>query len=135
MISAINLPKYSFQSWKENKNMQCYFSLVFPLRTELKELLVIASSQNPREFIQRRGRILRKSSNKRFAYLYDAIVVPNAFSEADKVDRIVETELSRAIQFGEWSQDKTCIVDLKLIAIDNDIDYKELQKYGTENDE
>ena len=97
--------------------------------------LILASSQNPREFIQRRGRILRKSSNKRFAYLYDAIVVPNAFSEADKVDRIVETELSRAIQFGEWSQDKTCIVDLKLIAIDNDIDYKELQKYGTENDE
>lgn len=46
MISAINLPKFSFQSWKEDKNMQCYFSLFFPLRTELKELLVVGSLQN-----------------------------------------------------------------------------------------
>lgn len=97
--------------------------------------LILASSQNPREFIQRRGRILRLSDNKHFAYLFDAIVVPNHFSETDKVDRIVETELSRAIQFGEWSRDKKCIVDLKLLAIDNNIDYQQLQSYGIENDE
>ena len=97
--------------------------------------LILASSQNPREFIQRRGRILRLSDNKNFAYLFDAIVIPNHFSETDKVDRIVETELSRAIQFGEWSRDKKCIVDLKLLAIDNNIDYQQLQSVGIENDE
>lgn len=97
--------------------------------------LILASSQNPREFVQRRGRILRLSSNKNFAYLFDAIVIPNHFRETDKVDRIVEAELARAIQFGEWSQDKKCIVDLKLLAIDNNIDYQQLKICGIENDE
>ena len=97
--------------------------------------LILASSQNPREFVQRRGRILRLSDNKYFANLFDAIVVPNNFAGTDKVDRIIETELSRSIQFGEWSQDKKCIVDLKLLAIENDIDYQQLQSYGIENDE
>ena len=36
--------------------------------------LILASSKNPREFIQRRGRILRKSPGKACAYLYDAVV-------------------------------------------------------------
>lgn len=96
--------------------------------------LILASSQNPREFIQRRGRILRKSDNKNFAHLYDAIVIPNNFTDADKQDRIVSTELSRAIQFGEWSDDKKCIVSLKLIAIDHDIEYTELLNTGIEDE-
>ncbi|MDP8218877.1 MAG: DEAD/DEAH box helicase family protein, partial [Candidatus Theseobacter exili] len=38
--------------------------------------LILASSKNPREFIQRRGRILRKSKNKHLSFLHDAIVTP-----------------------------------------------------------
>jgi superfamily II DNA or RNA helicase len=37
---------------------------------------ILASSGNPREFIQRRGRLLRPSPNKDFAEVYDFIVVP-----------------------------------------------------------
>jgi len=37
---------------------------------------ILASSGNPREFIQRRGRLLRPSSDKEFAEIYDFIVVP-----------------------------------------------------------
>lgn len=37
---------------------------------------ILASSGNPREFIQRRGRLLRPSPNKEFAEVYDFIVVP-----------------------------------------------------------
>ncbi len=97
--------------------------------------LILASSQNPREFIQRRGRILRLSGNKHFAYLYDTIVIPNDFAETDKQDKIVQTELARAIQFGEWSEDQACIVHLKTVAIDNNLDYNQLQTIGVENDE
>ena len=39
---------------------------------------LLASSSNPREFIQRRGRILRKAPGKKFATLYDLITVPPA---------------------------------------------------------
>jgi superfamily II DNA or RNA helicase len=36
----------------------------------------LASSGNPREFIQRRGRVLRKSSGKEHAIIYDLIAIP-----------------------------------------------------------
>lgn len=95
--------------------------------------LILASSQNPREFIQRRGRVLRKSPNKHFAYLYDAIVLPKGFSRTDPYTKMVETELARAIEFGEMSDDKKCITDLKLIAIDNNVNYEKIA-LGYEDD-
>ena len=95
--------------------------------------LILASSQNPREFIQRRGRILRKSDNKHHSYLYDALVLPNNFSESDKHTKMVETEILRAIEFGNMSEDPKCIVDLKLIAIRNNLDFNEINN-GFEND-
>lgn len=38
--------------------------------------LILASSKNPREFIQRRGRVLRKFPGKSLAHLHDVVVVP-----------------------------------------------------------
>lgn len=98
--------------------------------------LILASSQNPREFIQRRGRILRRSDNKHFAYLYDAITIPSVFdSETDKSLSIITAELARAIQFGEGADNPACITDLKNIAIDFQIDYKKLKDGGIEDEE
>jgi superfamily II DNA or RNA helicase len=37
---------------------------------------VLASSTNPREFVQRRGRILRRAEGKQFAQVYDFLVGP-----------------------------------------------------------
>lgn len=37
---------------------------------------ILASSSNPREFIQRRGRILRKAPGKEFSVIHDLIAVP-----------------------------------------------------------
>src|SRR5260370_41129158 len=37
---------------------------------------ILASSSNPREFIQRRGRILRKAPGKEFSIIHDLIAVP-----------------------------------------------------------
>jgi superfamily II DNA or RNA helicase len=85
--------------------------------------LILASSKNPREFIQRRGRILRKAEGKNFAYLYDVVVTPNGEMQDDtKAASIIESELSRAIQFGEWAENPSCIAKLKNIAIDFGID-------------
>lgn len=36
-----------------------------------------SSTGNPRQFIQRRGRLLRKHNEKTFAHIYDMVVVPN----------------------------------------------------------
>ncbi|PNU18657.1 DNA helicase [Geothermobacter hydrogeniphilus] len=44
-------------------------------RTE--KAYILASTSNPKEFVQRRGRVLRKSPGKKYAYIYDFIVAPN----------------------------------------------------------
>ena len=98
--------------------------------------LILASSKNPREFIQRRGRILRKSEGKNFAYLFDAIVIPNrAHADTDKSISIIEAELARAIQFGKSAENPACIADLKVIAIDYDIRLEYVRNGGYEDDD
>jgi DNA phosphorothioation system restriction enzyme len=42
----------------------------------IKTAYILASSTNPRQFIQRRGRVLRKHPSKKVAEIYDTIVVP-----------------------------------------------------------
>lgn len=97
--------------------------------------LILASSQNPREYIQRRGRVLRLSEGKHFAYIFDAIVLPDNIEENDKYDRIVATELARAIQFGEGAEDKSCITHLKIIANNHNIEYDNVLLEGGFEDE
>lgn len=98
--------------------------------------LILASSQNPREFIQRRGRILRCSPGKHFAHLYDAVAIPIVEdSEDDKSLSIITAELSRAIQFGEGAENPACVTDLKNIAIDFNIDFNTLNNGGFEDDD
>lgn len=103
---------------------------------ETTHALILASSQNPREFIQRRGRILRRSPKKHFAHLYDAITVPIIEDEeCDKNLSIIVAELSRAIQFGESAENPACVTDLKNIAIDFHIDFNALNNGGIEDDD
>ena len=98
--------------------------------------LILASSQNPREFIQRRGRILRNSPGKLFAHLYDAITVPVVETEeTPKSMSIIIGELSRAIEFGLCAENPACVTDLKNIAVDYQIDYNSLQNTGIEEDD
>lgn len=98
--------------------------------------LILASSQNPREFIQRRGRILRKSKNKHFAHLYDAVTMPMVgVDEDDRSLSIITAELARAIRFGQGAENKdSCVTDLKLIAIDFHIDTNTIDEGGIESD-
>ena len=61
------------------------------------EVGIFASSTgNPRQFIQRRGRLLRVHPDKTFAYIYDIIVVPDYKLYSD--DSIHEMERSQVKQ-------------------------------------
>ncbi|NKE70128.1 DEAD/DEAH box helicase family protein [Candidatus Manganitrophus noduliformans] len=68
-----------------------------------KTAYILASSSNPREFIQRRGRILRLHPNKRRAVIHDLIAVPpisegqTLFKECERV--LLRRELARFKEF------------------------------------
>lgn len=61
----------------------------------------LSSTGNPRQFIQRRGRLLRKHRDKKFAKIFDFVVVPpeNVFVSS-AVRKIVSDELKRVKEFG-----------------------------------
>lgn len=73
---------------------------------------IMASSTNPREFIQRRGRILRKSPGKDYAYIHDFIVVPSHLSDIDMLHnsifnlerKLMRRELLRFREFAELAE-------------------------------
>ena len=64
--------------------------------------LILASSRNPREFVQRRGRVLRTALGKAYAQIYDAIVVPRPPMESSGRSMILG-ELARASEFASSS--------------------------------
>ena len=58
----------------------------------------IASSTSEREFIQRRGRVLRKSPGKKIAEIFDFIVVPPD-KNSQYAASIINNEIKRAMDF------------------------------------
>lgn len=96
--------------------------------------LILASSKNPREFIQRRGRVLRKSDNKNFAHVHDAVVLPHDTGVEAPVSNILKGELARAIKFGEDAEGAKSLADLREIAIETGIDLEEMSQSGFESD-
>ena len=83
---------------------------------------ILASSQNPRQFIQRRGRVLRKSIGKNLAVIHDAIVVPlDPESEGEQIS-LLKAELIRALEFADSALNRGAGADLRRIAIEMGID-------------
>ncbi|MBW4695613.1 MAG: DNA phosphorothioation system restriction enzyme [Lyngbya sp. HA4199-MV5] len=70
--------------------------------------VILASSSNPRQFIQRRGRILRRHPNKQRATLFDMIVLPPALDrETLTVERnLLRRELRRVIEFADLADNQ-----------------------------
>ncbi|SAK75014.1 primosome assembly protein PriA [Caballeronia temeraria] len=97
--------------------------------------LILASSKNPREFIQRRGRVLRKSSMKSVSHVYDVLVTPLFDPDVPPALAILEGELARAIEFGTHAINPGCITDLHRLAIDHGIDWTKIIDVGTEDDD
>lgn len=97
---------------------------------------ILASSRNPKEFIQRRGRVLRTAKGKERAVIYDFVTLPRPLDEIKfgdyEVDRsMVIGELSRVYEFGRYSINSRIadeFIDDIMNAYDTEISEDELLK-------
>ena len=86
-------------------SMKCLDEGVDVPRSEMA--IFCASTGNPRQFVQRRGRILRKHKDKHRAVIHDLIVAPwiSTAEESYKMERnMLETELKRVRDFASLSE-------------------------------
>lgn len=73
---------------------------------QTKTAIFVSSSTNPRQYVQRRGRVLRVHQNKPFAYLHDLIAKPPKIEMDDPkvkaIDKVILTqEFKRYKEFAE----------------------------------
>lgn len=61
----------------------------------IKTAFILSSSRNPKEFIQRRGRLLRKSPGKKKAVIYDFVTLPRDLDD---------------VMYGDYEEDKTILL-------------------------
>lgn len=108
-----------------------------------KNAIFCASTGNPRQFIQRRGRVLRLHDDKEYANIYDMIVTPNMDSliheDADLRDmeiRIFQGELRRVANFLYSSENMMEVINDKIreVADEFNLDVFELINENIEND-
>lgn len=88
-------------------SMKCLDEGVDIPRTE--QAIFCSSTGNPRQFIQRRGRILRQHPDKGFAYIYDMVVVPRADPNSPTFQlerKLVQKELERVVHFAFMATNK-----------------------------
>lgn len=83
------------------------------------ELAIFCSSTgNPRQFIQRRGRVLRKHTDKHLAVIHDLIVVPDFYGTGLDEDtfkmeqKLVQRELERVAYFAFMSINRYHTLDV-----------------------
>lgn len=83
--------------------------------------ILMASSTNPREFIQRVGRVIRQSENKPISVIYDLIVSPSDGSEASTL--ILEKEAKRANIIAKNAENYNLVKELfKMRGVEIDVD-------------
>ncbi len=78
----------------------------------IRTAFILASTTNPKEYIQRRGRVLRKAENKDIAEIYDFVTLPRPLDEvssltAEQAQRdktLVKNELARIKEFGRLAE-------------------------------
>lgn len=74
---------------------------------KIKTAFILASTTNPKEYIQRRGRVLRLAPGKEFANIYDFITLPreidsvsgNINEELKFDEALIKNEVRRIIEF------------------------------------
>lgn len=74
--------------------------------------IILASSGNSKEFIQRRGRLMRVYEGKEFAEIYDFCVLPDSSSTDAAAKKIINKELERCSEFGQDAVNKDQIEEV-----------------------
>jgi superfamily II DNA or RNA helicase len=77
----------------------------------IQTAFILSSSRNPKEFIQRRGRLLRRSEGKVKAVIYDFVTLPKDLDDVSQADfdedrTIVLGELARINEFGKLAMNR-----------------------------
>ena len=87
-------------------SMKCLDEGVDVPRSELA--IFCASTGNSRQFIQRRGRVLRKHIDKDFATIHDLVVIPKSADQStfEMEKGILKKELERVVDFSKLSLNK-----------------------------
>lgn len=101
-------------------SMKCLDEGVDVPRSELA--IFCASTGNPRQFIQRRGRILRKHPDKHKAVIHDLVVIPEIVEGADNFEmekNLLASELKRVRNFALLSENADATID----ELDNVLNY------------
>jgi len=104
---------------------------------KIKVAFILASTTNPKEYIQRRGRVLRLAEGKDYAEIYDFITLPRKLEKVPSLTEermkreltLVKNELSRAKEFARLAMNGS----QANIIIDDIIEAYDLQKYDIEN--
>ena len=103
----------------------------------IKTAFILASTTNPKEYIQRRGRVLRKAKGKRFAEIYDFVTLPRPLDEVSsltyeqlkRIKSLARNEVLRMNEFGRLAENSMESLDLIWQIEDayrlNDNDFKE----------
>lgn len=99
----------------------------------IKKAFILASSTNPKEYIQRRGRVLRRAKGKEYAEIFDFITLPRPLEEVQFCSEeelscdlsLVRKEFLRMIDFAETARNPFEIDKLK-----EDIQYAYNQSFN-----
>lgn len=106
----------------------------------IKTAFILASSTNPKEYVQRRGRVLRKAPGKEYAEIYDFITIPRSLESACGFGNpnlgieknLVRKEMERLINFANLSKnpsDSNDIISAIRDAYDMDVIMEEEEMY------
>lgn len=87
----------------------------------IRTAFIMASSTNPKEYIQRRGRVLRRSPGKNYAEIYDFITLPRPLEDVKYCSpeeissdlSLVKKEFARMLDFAETARNPFEIDNLK----------------------
>jgi superfamily II DNA or RNA helicase len=104
---------------------------------KVSHALILASSKNPREYIQRRGRVLRvapEKPEKHVATIHDALVVPTESYGDESYLSLVKGEIGRAIEFAGGALNRSARTGLLALANDLGIDIEHPPEIGIEDE-
>lgn len=87
----------------------------------IKRAFILASSTNPKEYIQRRGRVLRKALDKEYAEIFDFITLPRPLEYVPLCDEttkksdlsLISREFTRMLDFAKSARNPLDIDNLR----------------------
>ena len=118
-LPSVRAHHYTSQSENRNEVMQNfeqgYIDVLFSMKCldegidipRAEVAIFCSSTGNPRQFIQRRGRVLRKHEDKNYATIHDLIVIPIPTSDGATFSiekNLIREELIRVVYFASLSR-------------------------------